>query len=188
MKKLKGSEEAVSPVIGVVLMVGLTVVMGSVVAVSVLAFTPPENAPQAKIVMVEAKGDIGDESLYNNTVVLKHKGGDALNKNDTKIIITGRGYAYTGTDPEYTSARDLRVTYRDLTGDNDLYGPNKKIVEGISWDSGETITLYGRDGYSGINTVDSKWKLDDGTTVSVTIIDTTTNQVIAVSHATVKDA
>lgn len=179
-------EYAVSPVVGVVLMVGLTVIMISAVAVSVFAFSIPESAPHANIVVVEARGDIGTESLYNNTIVLKHKGGDALNENNTKIIITGKGYAYTGTDPEYHSAQDMRVVYYDLTGDNDLLGVNEKIVEGTSWDAGEQIELYGRDGYKAENTVDSKWKLDDGSTVSVTIIDTVTNQVIATSRVTVK--
>ena len=193
MEKLKGSEEAVSAVIGVVLMVGLTAVMISAVAVSVLAFTLPESAPHAKIVVVETKGDIGNTALNKSLITLKHKGGDALFENDTRIIITGKGYAYTGADPQYTSARDMRVTYRDLAGENYISGFDNEIVEGTSWDAGETITLYGSDGrdldlYGWHNNVDSKWKFDDVSTVSVTIIDTTTNEVIAVSQATIKDA
>ncbi len=185
MRNFKAGEDAVSPVIGVVLMVGMTVIMISAVAVSVLAFSVPESAPQARIVVVEAEGDM-DEALYENKIVLKHKGGDRLNENNTKIIITGKGYTYTGTDPEYHSAQDMRVVYYDLTGDNDLLGADEEIVEGISWDAGEQIELYGRDGYTAENAVDSKWKLDAGSTVLVTIIDTITNQVITTSRVTVK--
>ncbi len=199
MRIFKVDEYAVSPVIGVVLMVGMTVIMVSAVAVSVFAFSVPESAPQARIVVVEAKGDIGDEPLHHSTIMLKHRGGDALNENNTKIIITGKGYAYnSGSYPSPApSVQDIRVTYRDLSGNN--YGGEDgnnlgEIVEGTTWDAGETITFYGSDGKninSEItnnqgNTVDNKWKLDDGYTVSVTIIDTITNQVIATSRVTVK--
>ncbi len=195
MKKFGKSEEAVSPVIGVMSMLTLTVIMISIVALSVLSFALPESAPQAKIVIVEAKGGI-TENLGDNILLLKHKGGDILAENNTKIIITGKGYAYTGTMPS-GPAKDIRVVYRDLSGDNygGEYGNNLgEIVEGTTWDAGESITLYGYDGHNiGTifeqgNTVDKKWKLDAGSTVSVTILDTTTNGVIAVSQATVKDA
>jgi FlaG/FlaF family flagellin (archaellin) len=192
MRKLGECDDAVSPIIGAILMVGLTVIMVSVIAVSVFTFTNPESAPHAKIVVVEAKGDIGYTALNKSFITLKHKGGDALFENDTQIIITGKGYAYaSGSDPYLHDAKDMRATYRDLAGKNYISGFDNEIVEGTSWDAGETITLYGSDGndlylYDWHNNADSRWKLDDGTTVSVTIIDITTNQVITVSQATVK--
>ena len=195
MKKLCKNDGAVSSVIGVIMMVGMTVIMISVVAMSVMGFALPESAPQAKIVVVEAKGDMDDgDSLHENKIVLKHKGGDALNENNTKIIITGKGCAYTG-DMSSCLLKDMRATYGDLTGENYYHNGTdftlKQIVSGTSWDAGEQIELYGRDGvdldYSDMrNTVDSKWKIDAGSTVSVTIIDIITNQVIATSRVTVK--
>lgn len=188
MEKFRESKDAVSPVVGVVLLVGLTVIMISTIAVSVLSFSIPEGAPQAKIVLVEAKGDI-DVPLHHNIIVIKHKGGDSLNENDTKIVITGKGCAYTDSS---CILKDMRTAYMDLTGKNYYYIGQNEIVEGTTWDAGEIITLYGYDGHNiGTifdqgNTVDNKWKLLAGSTVSVTIIDTTTNQVIAVSQATVK--
>ncbi len=58
------------------------------------------------------------------------------------------------------------------------------------------VILYGYDGRNIVseitdnqgNTVDRKWVLNPSSTVSITIIDITTNQVIAVSQATVKHA
>ena len=185
MRNFRVDEYAVSQVIGVVLMTGMTVIMISAVAISIFSFSLPESAPHAKIVIVEAKGGI-NKYLHENVIMLKHKGGDALNENDTKIIITGKGYKYTGADPEYHSAQDLRVVYYDLTGDNDLLGANEEIVEGTSWYAGEQIELYGRDGHLAENMVDSKWKLQSGSEVVITIIDIPTNQVIAVTSATVK--
>lgn len=196
VKKLKGSEEAVSPLIGVVLMVGLTVSMVSVIAVSVLAaFTPIENPPQAKIVVVVADGDL-NKQLFKNFIILKHKGGDALINNNTKIIFTGKGYAYAeGADPFPLPAWNIRVTYRDITGKNYYHDGSdfrsKQIVSGTSWDAGESIELYGRDGINigdinQGNTVDNKWKFEAGSTVSVTVIDIPTNRIIATSSITVK--
>jgi FlaG/FlaF family flagellin (archaellin) len=83
-------EYAVSPVIGVVAMVGMTVIMVSAVTVSVFSFSIPERAPQARIVVVEAKGDLGETALNKSSITLKHKGGDALFENNTRIIITGK--------------------------------------------------------------------------------------------------
>ncbi len=189
MRKFGEGEEAVSQVIGAVLMVGLTVIMVSAIAVSVYGFSIPESAPQAKIVVVEAKGDI-DEYLYKNFIVLRHKGGDALYENDTKIIVTGKGYAYTGAMPS-GPAKDMRATYENLNGDNYVESYDE-LIEGTSWDAGETITLYGSDGrdldFLGDrhNTVDSKWKLKAGSVVVVTVIDIATNQVIATSRITVE--
>ncbi len=189
MRIFRVDEDGVSPVIGVVLMVGLTVIMVSAVAVSVFAFSIPESGPHAKIVVVEARGDMDDEPLHHSTIVLKHKGGDALNENNTKIIITGKGCAYTG----YMSScllKDMRATYGDLTGENYIESYDGEIVDGTSWDAGETITLYGSDGMTFFghqrNNVDSKWTIDAGSTVLVTIIDTITNQAIATSRVTVK--
>ncbi len=189
----KVDEYAVSPVVGVVLMTGMMVVMISAVAVSIFSFSLPESAPDAKIVIVEARGDIGYTALNKSVITLRHKGGDALFENDTKIIITGKGYAYaSGSDPHLYDATDIRVIYKNLAGENYISGFDNKIVEGTSWDAGEIITLYGSDGRDLYlpgwhNNVDSRWKLDGGYTVSVTIIDISTNQVIAVSQATVKD-
>ncbi len=197
MRKFGEGEEAVSVVIGTVFMVGLTVIMVSAIAVSVYGFSIPESAPQAKIVLVEAKGGIeSTANLGENILILRHKGGDILVENNTKIIITGKGYAYSGTMPS-GPAVDMRVIYRDLSGNN--YGGedgNKlgEIVEGTTWDTGETIILYGYDGKNvGIhsnqgNTVDSRWKLQAGSTVLVTVIDIPSNQVIANSRAIVKQA
>lgn len=189
-KSLGKNEEAVTPVIGTTLLVGMTVVMITTVAISVLGFALPEDVPHARIVIVEAKGGI-NKDLHENVVLLKHKGGDSLFENNTKIIIKGKGCAYTtGTDLcASLPVRDILVTYSDLTGENDIYGgEDTEIVEGISGDAGERIKLYGRDGYTGVNNVDSRWKLQAGSTVLVTILDITTQEVIAVSQATVKQA
>ncbi|MFZ2410982.1 MAG: type IV pilin N-terminal domain-containing protein [Candidatus Methanoperedens sp.] len=193
MKKLWKNDWAVSSVIGVILMVGMTVIMVSAVAISVMGFALPESAPQAKIVVVEAKGGMQPVTLNNNIIILRHKGGDELSENNTKIIIKGRGYAYTGsyTGGDNPPVQEITVTYHNLKGthyDDSDQSTQEDIVIGDTWSAGETSTLRGRDGQDNSNTCKQKYWLKTGSTVSVTIIDTTTNEVIAVSQATVKDA
>jgi FlaG/FlaF family flagellin (archaellin) len=198
MRELSGCETAVSPVIGVSLLVGLTVIMSSIIALSVVNVSglfASGNPPEARILVIEAKGDMG--TLYKNCIVLKHRGGDFLQENNTRIIIAGKGYTYSGSDP-HLSAKDISFIYRDISGDN--YGGEEgnnigEIVDGVSWDAGESVVLYGSDGRNigsplgnvdQGNTVNSKWKLEPGSMVSVTVIDTQTNQIIAFSQLRVK--
>jgi len=188
MDRLIKNERAVSPVIGTTLMVGMTVAMVAAVAIAVLGFALPEDSTYAKIVIVEAKGGI-NKNLKKNTIMLRHKGGDSLSENHTKIIITGKGCAYTGSMSSCL-LKNIRANYIDLTGENFVVGYNGEIVKGTSWDAGETIVLYGSDGrdldYSNRrNNVDSKWKLQAGSEVVVIAIDVPTGQTVAVTSAKV---
>ncbi len=79
MKNLK-NEEAVSPVIGVILMVVITVIIAAVLAVFAFGVGAPTQTPQAslKITAVNAT---------NGTVWVQHFGGDSLRSKDMKITV-----------------------------------------------------------------------------------------------------
>jgi FlaG/FlaF family flagellin (archaellin) len=198
VEKFRENKDAVSPVVGVILLVGLTVIMISTIAVSVFAFSIPESAPQARIVVVEVRGNIS--VLNGNELLLKHKGGDALSANDTKIIINGYGIAYPKSMNQSAaeaqgllSERNIVVTYFNLAGNNygGEHGNNLgEIVDDCIWQAAKSVELYGSDGrhINNKNNVDQKYRLKPGTAVVIYIVDTTTNQVIAVSQARVKQA
>lgn len=196
MKKHWKNDWAVSSVIGVILMVGMVVIMVSVVAISVMGFALPESAPQAKIVVVEAKGGMEPTILNKNLILLRHKGGDILTENETKIIIRGRGTAYPNTmnDSEATAAglmneQDIIVEYHHLRGSHyDRPYNYDQILDGDSWSAGEVVSLAGRDGDDSSNGCEQKWRFKADTVITVTVIDTSTNGIIAVSRATVKQA
>jgi hypothetical protein len=211
MVNFRESEFAASSVVGVILMVGLTVVMAGTISMSVFVYPLPSDAPDANIVIRAARGNI--TNFTGNEIVLAHKGGYILSPSNIKIIIESYGIAYPKSMNKTTAGnlglldeRNIIVTYSDLTGynyvnrygtrkdhyfhntDNDTYKEEGKMVLNDTWTPGETVVLYGADGASNgnKNNVDKKYKLKPDSKVTVTIIDIPTNQIIATSFSTVK--
>lgn len=83
-RNIRKEEGAVSPVIGVILMVAITVILAAVIGAFVFGMGTPEKTPIANIVIASA-----DQSAL--TVILEHRGGDALLMEDVKIVTKGGG-------------------------------------------------------------------------------------------------
>jgi len=84
--RFRKNEEAVSPVIGVILMVAITVILAAVIAAFVFGMGTPTQAPQASLV-------ISSTSSSADTVNITHRGGEAIDLLKTKAIVeqgTGR--------------------------------------------------------------------------------------------------
>jgi flagellin-like protein len=83
--KFLNEEDAVSPVIGVILMVAITVILAAVIAAFVFGMGPPEQAPQASLrgsaVIMDSVG----------AIKLDHQGGDSvyLDATHTKVMLDG---------------------------------------------------------------------------------------------------
>ncbi len=76
---LKNSDRAVSPVIGVILMVAITVILAAVIGTFVLGLGDSlEQAPQAQL---DAEYDGSD------SVDISHNGGDAIPETDIRITV-----------------------------------------------------------------------------------------------------
>ncbi len=112
-------EKGVSPVIGVILMVAITVILAAVIASFVfgLGSKAPKSAPQAQLTLEDAS-----DSISNNTdtlFVLEHNGGEDLVLSDMKILIE---YAGNGTlldtltwdsDNKTFDGKDINTTPED---------------------------------------------------------------------------
>jgi archaeal type IV pilus assembly protein PilA len=87
LKKIFNNNKAVSPVIGVVLMVAITVILAAAIGSSVFGQGPSESAPQANINIVAA------DSTH---IKLEHLGGDTIlfNEGSTKIILANSQGTY----------------------------------------------------------------------------------------------
>ena len=85
---LKNDKRAVSPVIGVILMVAITVILAAVIAAFVFGYGAIDAAPQAGLQITHAK-NLG-------TVTMMHVGGDALdNSKLTWIESVNLGVTWT---------------------------------------------------------------------------------------------
>lgn len=91
IKKLFGNNKAVSPVIGVILMVAITVILAAAIGSSVFGQGTTESAPQANL-DIKAFGPYtaADSVAY---VKIEHLGGDMINLDatSTKTMITRDG-------------------------------------------------------------------------------------------------
>jgi len=78
-------EDAVSPVIGVILMVAITVTLAAVIAAFVFGMGPPEQAPQASL----RASAMEDNS--SKVIKLEHQGGDevVLASTNTRVSVDG---------------------------------------------------------------------------------------------------
>lgn len=82
LKKLFNNSDAVSPVIGVILMVAITVILAAAIGSSVFGQGPAESAPQSNIeitpINITGTGDAATVYLK-----LEHLGGDPIHFDDT---------------------------------------------------------------------------------------------------------
>ena len=115
-------ERGVSPVIGVILMVAITVILAAVIGTFVLGLGDSLNqAPQAQL---DAEYDSSNEGDSNATIDLSHNGGDALNGEDITI-----NWDSDGTGAEVDTTPDFSV------------GDSKPVVDGFSDAPSGTLTI-----------------------------------------------
>ncbi len=149
---MKRNEEAVSPVIGVILMVAITVILAAVIAAFVFGMGAPETAPQASI-----KAETS--SLNTGTAIeLQHQGGDAIIMTNSAVKVT-----VDGSEIDY---------YNTSTSDQFEAGDSFYIVK----DGSDKYTI----GNQSATTANSTAAVaTSGNTVEVKIIDVATQQMIA---------
>lgn len=76
-------ERAVSPVIGVILMVAITVILAAVIGTMVFGLTPTEESTPP-IASVTVEGEDGEANIS-----LIHNGGDAIDLQDLSVLLNG---------------------------------------------------------------------------------------------------
>lgn len=113
-------EDAVSPVIGVILMVAITVILAAVIAAFVFGMGPPEQAPQASL-----RASAVETADSHTAIMIEHQGGDeiVLASTSTKFTVDGNDVNYTVTG-EFTAGERLYLAYNSsdilVVGDTTL--------------------------------------------------------------------
>jgi len=92
-KDYNDDDRGVSPVIGVILMVAITVILAAVIGGFVLGLGGDlQSAPQAQISIEADAGNAG-------TVVISHDGGDAMTSTD--LVVSEEGGTSVNLEDEY---------------------------------------------------------------------------------------
>ncbi len=122
-RKFLRDQRGVSPVIGVILMVAITVVMGAVIAGFVYGYLG--DTPKAPNVALSV---IDDPTTTATTLIIKHNGGETIAASDWKASITD------GKE----SATDF--TYQTDTGDKEISTGTTLVVDEDTHTGGDTLS------------------------------------------------
>ena len=116
-----GSDDrAVSPVIGVILMVAITVILAAVIGTFVLGLGDSlgDNQPTAELSV-----DVSADST-NGTITVEHNGGDAIASGDLRIVVSDgtNSTQATGQFDERFSVGDTESGTFDINPDEGTSG------------------------------------------------------------------
>lgn len=130
----KKVDRAVSPVIGVILMVAITVILAAVIGTFVLDLgqSAGQSAPQASLSV--------DTNTNDETITISHEGGDGLDSSKTRIVVTLAGT--TSTFNEISSSLILSVGKTatiDISGTTDKIDWNDDNTDDDYTDAGNTL-------------------------------------------------
>lgn len=151
-------ERAVSPVIGVILMVAITVILAAVIGTFVLGLGEQvgNTAPQATL-------QASVSSTSGNNITISHNGGDPLTAKHTKVVVENT-----------TSGNSITLSG---TGDSKLgVGQDGKLA---NLNNAGNQTLYWPVGNAATGTASGTMNIQSGHEYQVKIIDTQSNQVVS---------
>lgn len=148
-KWLTGDDRGVSPVIGVILMVAITVILAAVIGTFVLDLgqSAGQSAPQSSLAV--------SVDTANNNVTIEHQGNDGLVDSETRVILRNDTHSLTfpanDTDNRFEVGDRMVINSSDSTLSSDAW-PTRDISGG--------------------------WNLISGNEYQVTVIDTETQRTV----------
>ncbi|MCC7577022.1 MAG: type IV pilin [Methanomethylovorans sp.] len=202
--QIRFTDQGVSPVIGILLMLALTMLLIGITAVSLAGVPNPlEKGLSANLKIESIEGGVPNEVRYmENFITLAHKGGDPLPLENIRIVIIGQGSSYTGVVAHGGRIvnGDVQITYLDLcpAGKDPYYLKRNPCIADGYWSAGEVIVLNGDDGLGRNSTVtvrvgsttntSNNFGLKKGAKVTVKIIEKPSNRLISDRNANVMAA
>jgi len=188
----------ISPVMGVILMLFLTLLLAGITVSSVYGGNIAlfsGKVPMASIELEYAVGGVPNDVKYEeNFLCLMHKGGDPLLTDSTRIVISGEGSGYEGVVPSGTRHYgEVFISYDNLLfeGKKPVYASrNADISDGV-WSAGETLVLNGHDSpdgsvsssvhvaVNGMTNTSDNYGLKENKMVSIKIFDKHTQCIIS---------
>jgi len=136
LKQLFTDDDAVSPVIGVILMVAITVILAAVIGAFVLDIGgSQESPPQADWQWGDHIADDGTNQV--GVVYLQHGGGGTVAESESLTLQAGSASAsvpddtYSASDLVGIAINETETDYTDVSADDREYEGSDVIVEDI---------------------------------------------------------
>ncbi|MFC7166936.1 type IV pilin [Halospeciosus flavus] len=98
---LSDDSRGVSPVIGVILMVAITVILAAVIGAFVLDLGSNlgSTGPTAQLTVSDASADFATGTAGSDFAYIEHKGGDAIVASEVKVLIKQGGETQVTLNP-----------------------------------------------------------------------------------------
>ena len=202
--KLRFTDQGISPVIGTLLMLIITMLLIGVTAVSLGGIPNPLKKGLTANVEIEfVEGGVPNEIRYReNFITLAHKGGDPLPLENIQIVIVGQGSSYKGVVAHGGTIvnGDVQVIYQDIcpAGKDSHYATRNPCIADGYWSAGEVIVLNGDDGFGHNSTVkvqvgsttntSNNFGFQKGTKVNIKIIENPSHRLISSCNTNVMAA
>ena len=173
LQELMDSDRGVSPVIGVILMVAITVILAAVIGTFVLGLgeNVSQTAPQASIAISDADDGWSNDGNYS-AVSLTHNGGDEIKASDTEIVVR--------------NVSNDNVVGR-MSGDSFADDPLNATYNGVTDNfAGETLQTGGSIVIRDNAGIDNNATLAENQDYDIIVIDQGTDQQIAAGTVTVE--
>ena len=191
-----GTTRAVSPVIGVVLMIAVTVVLAGTVATFFVGADPGLRQPAPQVAQASADLDRQGEGVSGGTVTITHQGGDPVTVADIRVVVDTSDVA--GCSVDQATIENLPSTYsefgqRGYADQNLANGNSSPISQGTadsSWSPGALHAETGGTFAAGdsfqfrIKKGNCQMKAED--TIRVTVVHEPSQQSIVVVTATAR--
>lgn len=141
-QKLVGNDEerAVSPVIGVILMVAITVILAAVIAAFVLDLGPGDSAAPTSQLEYETNSSY-DNSTGVDIGTFSHTGGDEISVNELAVIVESDNVDARLTEDNDFEDDDVNISDW-ANGDQFAVGDSAELIDdGATIESGENYEI-----------------------------------------------
>ena len=145
LKQFAHDDGAVSPVIGVILMVAITVILAAVIGTFVLGLGDrvQQSSPTASLSFDQS----GDGAGNNADVTISHESGDSLKQGNIEVKIDG-------------STQSVAGTWAGKSSPNDKVTAGESINVGGSLGTGATIKIVWTSDGSGTSNVLAEYEVE----------------------------
>jgi len=124
--KIRKSNEAVSEIVGTVLLLAMTVSLFSLVSLTVLSYPFNPSAPSVNLV-----GYIGEtNSTGGSDIIFEHYGGESLDATLTKVMVNIQGVSV-----------DVNISYLNDSNSNGMWDLGERLVYPAGNVTGEQVKV-----------------------------------------------